>query len=194
MSLTWACLLQCSRARWLRGAYKASGNRFMTWQQPRSERPWIPSACGGKLYYHNRNHLVHLCAPEGNADKDQSQFTIAKLAWKCHFVKITSQIATLAIKKWCFVSLWIYSFYIYEYLFPLFLLSAYWILVFFIQFTGLWNLCACVTDLQCGFHILHYICQEICWWKALNMKHIQRAWACMMCENQIPVRSHTCDV
>ena len=60
---------------------------------------------------------------------------------------------------------------------------------FFFSFTlsvGMWYLHACLTNVQCGFHILHFIYQEICWWKTLNTKHVQTAWTCAMCENQIP--------
>lgn len=49
---------------------------------------------------------------------------------------------------------------------------------FFFSFTlsvGMWYLHARLTNVQCGFHILHFIYQEICWWKTLNTKHVQTA-------------------
>lgn len=48
----------------------------------------------------------------------------------------------------------------------------------FFSFTlsvGMWYLHAHLTNVQCGFHILHFIYQEICWWKTLNTKHVQTA-------------------
>lgn len=111
---------------------------------------------------------------------------------KAHLL-VQSWIASLAIKRRVFCFVIDHFFWISDFPFTLFLLSASWILVFIILFIGLWNLCARVSILRCSLHILCCMCQEICWWKTLNMKHIQRAWACMMCENQIPVKSHTLD-
>lgn len=161
-------LHQCRRARWPHSAYKESGNRSMTWRQPKPERPWISSARSGKHCYHSRNQLLYLCAGESNTDKDQSQFTGAKL----------DPIISNKKKVFCFVIDHLLC--IYDFPFILLLLWTLWILVFFIPFIGLWNLYSCVTILWCSLHILCCMCQEVRRWNTLNMKHIWRAWACMM--------------